>query len=80
MVLSSRPCSFTDFKISTNNTGKASLCIYGLNGQLVDVVFDGHIVENNFTLSYDGTKLKPGLYIYKFKTDSELLVGKIIKK
>lgn len=72
--------SFTDFKITANNTGKASLCIYGLNGQLVDVVFDGHIVENNFTLSYDGTKLKPGLYIYKFKTDDELLVGKLVKK
>ncbi len=72
--------SFTDFKISTNNTGKASLCIYGLNGQLVDVVFDGTIVQSNFTLSYDGTKLKPGLYIYKFKTDDELLVGKLVKK
>ncbi len=72
--------SFTDFKITANNTGKASLCIYGLNGQLVNVVFDGHIVENNFTLSYDGTKLKPGLYIYKFKTDDELLVGKLVKK
>lgn len=55
--------NFTDFKITTNNTGKASLCIYGLNGHLVDVVFDGDMVKNNFILSYDGTKLKPGLYI-----------------
>lgn len=71
--------NFTNFYITSNYTGKGMLCIYNIKGQLVDVVYDGYIDSKTFNLKYDTSSLEAGFYIYKFKTDTELISGKMLK-
>jgi flagellar hook assembly protein FlgD len=56
------------------------LVIYNLNGQLISVVAGGIYGKGMHSISWDGSKLPEGMYIYRLKLDDHSETGKIILK
>jgi rhamnogalacturonan endolyase len=74
------PNPFADnanFAISTPINERIKISIFNLQGQLIDVVFDGWINQGTNHIKWENPSLPDGLYIYQMKTDNRIYAGKI---
>ncbi len=67
------------FTFNISLSEKVTLSIYNLNGQLMDVVYNGTTKTGLNTIKWNNITLPGGLYIYNLKTNSSSYIGKLIK-
>jgi len=74
------PCNnYTRFKIHTEVTGDATISIYNLQSQLIDVVYPGVINAGTHEIEYNTSSLPEGIYFYRFRSNKAFVKGKLQK-
>ena len=53
----------TSFDLNVSSAGFVSLNVYNLNGQLVDVIFEGNMDAGIYNMTWNGAELSSGMYI-----------------
>ncbi|OUW20268.1 MAG: hypothetical protein CBD21_04565 [bacterium TMED161] len=53
----------TSFDLNVSSPGFVSLNVYNLNGQLVDVIFEGNMDAGIYNMTWNGAELSSGMYI-----------------
>ncbi|MBN2213657.1 MAG: T9SS type A sorting domain-containing protein [Bacteroidales bacterium] len=70
----------TVFKINSNMANeKINLSVYNIQGQLIDVVFDGYLDQGINEISWENAVIPVGLYIYRLKTKYAIYSEKVRK-
>lgn len=58
---------------------KVTLDVYNMTGTLVAKLFDENVISGNqYTVTFDGSDLPSGIYIYQLFTNSNLHSGRLI--
>ena len=60
----------TSFNINVNKPGNVSVMVYNVNGQLVDVIYDGFLSADVYNMTMNGQGLASGMYIIKASSAS----------
>ena len=55
----------TSFNLNVEQSGNVSVMVYNVNGQLVDVLHDGHMDADIYNMTLNGQNLSSGMYIIK---------------
>jgi hypothetical protein len=58
--------------------GKVTLTIYNVNGRLVSTLVDGHRSAGVHEVTFDGSSLASGIYLYRLKTGQFTASGKMV--
>ncbi|MBN2363418.1 PQQ-binding-like beta-propeller repeat protein [candidate division WOR-3 bacterium] len=73
-------CSFTSFSFDLPQESLVSIEIFNATGQKVDeVISRENMSPGRHTVVYDGWKLAPGLYFYRFEAGTFYATSKMIK-
>ncbi|MBD3168915.1 MAG: T9SS type A sorting domain-containing protein, partial [candidate division Zixibacteria bacterium] len=62
---------------SIKESGKVSLKIYNLSGQLVETVVEGNMGTGHHTSTWNATKYSSGIYFYKLTTRDESITRRM---
>lgn len=66
-------------RFTPSHSGAATLEVYDMNGRMVDALFSGAIQEGlDYRFDFDGSQLPDGVYIFRLRTDNEVLKEKFI--
>lgn len=68
----------TTIAYSLDKPGKIRIEVFDLLGNIVDKIFDGHQTEGIHRITYDGSKLSSGTYIYRLLSGNSVLSNKFI--
>lgn len=63
----------TQISFELPQSGEVSLEVYDMTGQHIETLLDGHIQAGVHELSFDGSNLASGVYIYRLKTDDTVI-------
>ena len=55
----------TSFDLNVEQAGNVSVMVYNVNGQLVDVLYEGHKDAGLYNMMLNGQSLSSGMYIIK---------------
>ncbi|REL37955.1 T9SS C-terminal target domain-containing protein [Rhodohalobacter sp. SW132] len=61
----------TNITFSLENSGRAALNVYNLNGRLIDSIFEGTKSAGFHEVVWDASRFPSGLYIYTLKTERD---------
>jgi hypothetical protein len=68
----------TQITFDMNQSGPANLTVYNLMGQKVATLLDGFTEAGSHTVSFDGTNLPTGTYLYTLKAGDQQVSKKMI--
>jgi hypothetical protein len=68
----------TEISYSIPQTGKVSLRVFNLLGQEVAVLVDGTKPAGAYKVSFDGSQLPSGIYMYRLETDGYTMSKKMV--
>ena len=60
-------------------TDRVSCVVYDATGRTVDVLFDGTQDAGSHSLSWDASRLSPGVYLCEVSTGAGPLVSRLVK-
>lgn len=69
--------NYTSFNVSLDESSSVVLEVYSLAGQKISAKSYGKYSAGNYTIDYDATSLKSGIYLYKFIVGEQFFTGKI---
>ena len=67
----------TSFDLNVSSTGFVSLNVYNLNGQLVDVIFEGNMDAGIYNMTWNGAELSSGMYILQAVSAEQVSTQKL---
>lgn len=67
----------TQIKYSVPKAGYVTLKLYNLLGDLLQVMVDGYRSEGTYQVTFDGSKLSSGVYIYSLSANGQILNHKM---
>ena len=67
----------TSFNLNVSSAGFVSLNVYNLNGQLVDVIFEGNMDAGIYNMTWNGAELSSGIYILQAVSAEQLSTQKL---
>ena len=70
------PTTTIDFSVA--QTGYASVKVYNLMGQVVDVLMDGMVEANTYNLTWDAQHLASGVYMIKAQSNDQVATQKVM--
>ncbi len=68
----------TTIEFSINRSGKASMRIYDLLGNLIDEIFNEDKEPGRYKITYDASELSSGIYVYQLQSGSNEMSRKMI--
>jgi|GEM_PF-1530663 len=68
----------TTFEFKLPQAGQARLAVYDLNGRLISTVVDGYRAEGVHKVTFDGTGLASGIYLYRLAAGDFTASGKMM--
>jgi hypothetical protein len=68
----------TQIRFSIPSAGPVSLRVYDIIGQEIATLLDEHQPAGEHTVSFEGTGLPSGIYMYRLQHDSGVRVGRMI--
>lgn len=60
----------TEISFYTPQAGGVKLSVYNSTGQLVNTLVDGYLNTGKYTVTFDASKLSPGIYYYQLNTNA----------
>ena len=70
------PTTTIDFSVA--QAGYASVKVYNLMGQVVDVLMDGMVEANTYNLTWDAQHLASGVYMIKAQSNDQVATQKVM--
>lgn len=70
------PLTTISYFLETNS--KVQLEVFGLNGQLINILIDRNQFAGNHSIKFDATGLTSGIYLYKLKTENSVQTRKMV--
>ena len=67
----------TSFDLNVSSAGFVSLNVYNLNGQLVDVIFEGNMDAGIYNMTWNGAELSSGMYILQAVSAEQVSTQKL---
>lgn len=69
---------YVNFKFGLKKASKVSIDIFDTKGLLIDCIFSGNIQDNDIHIVTYKNNLPVGTYIYRLKSGSEVITGKLM--
>jgi flagellar hook assembly protein FlgD len=73
----------SNVKFALPNTGRASIKVYNIQGQMVETLVDGNVDAGEHNVHWDGTnysgnKVTSGIYFFKLETGKGSVISKVV--
>jgi CubicO group peptidase (beta-lactamase class C family) len=68
----------TTLSFTLSEAGKVNLTVYDVNGRLITTLVDGYRQAGSHEVSFDGSGLASGMYIYQLSTGEFSSIGKMV--
>jgi len=84
LAVSPNPMSLTsNVKFALPASGKASIRVYNIQGQMVETLVDGNVDAGEHNIHWDGTnlsgnKVTSGIYFFKLETGKGSVISKVV--
>lgn len=79
MTVSPNPANpITTIVYSIRNPSDVKLTIYSINGQKVATLVDGPVSAGAHSVTFDGSRLASGVYLYRFESAGLNRTGKML--
>jgi hypothetical protein len=67
----------TNITFDLDTDADVSLSIYNINGQLVEILVDGHMSAGHHTVDWDASTLPSGVYFYKLTVEDNIFTKRM---
>ena len=84
LAVSPNPMNLTsDVKFALPSSGRASIRVYNIQGQMVETLVDGNVDAGEHNVHWDGTnysgnKVTSGIYFFKLETGEGSVISKVV--
>ena len=69
---------FTKIKFIIDKPSDVKLCVYDVNGKLMNSLINTFLQAGSYEISFDGTSLSSGIYLYRLESETRMETRRMI--